>query len=121
MGLCQEVNQSRPFTGELIESDSIICIPIQYIRTASEYIVERNYLTEIVVQQDSVVNYYKDYSKEQSIIIQDMQNRIIEGNKITEKLNKEYKKERAKTITLGVTTGVLAIATITSVLINCLK
>lgn len=118
---CQTVNQSLPSTGEIIESDSIVCVPIQYIRTASEYIIERNYLTEIVIQQDSVVKYYKDYTKEQSIIIQDMQNRIVEGNKITEKLNKEYKKERAKTITLGVTTGGLAVAVITTILINCLK
>lgn len=121
MSWCQSNTTSIISTGENINSDTIINIPITYIRKANILMIERNYLLDITEQQDSIISLHKLYISEQDSIINDFQQRIIKNNKINEDINKAYEKERKKTIIFGTTTGVLAAIVATTILINSLK
>lgn len=121
MSWCQSDTTSIISTGENTNSDTIVNIPITYIRKANILMIERNYLLDITEEQDSIINLHKLYISEQDSIINDFQQRIIKNNKINEDINKAYEKERRKTIIFGTTTGVLAAVVVTTVLINSLK
>lgn len=121
MSWCQSNTTSITSTGENINSDTIVNIPITYIRKANILMIERNYLLDITEEQDSIICLHKLYISEQDSIINDFQQRIIKNNKINEDINKAYEKERKKTIIFGTTTGVLAAIVATTILINSLK
>ena len=121
MSWCQTDTTSITSTGENINSDTIVNIPITYIRKANILMIERNYLLDITEEQDSIICLHKLYISEQDSIINDFQQRIIKNNKINEDINKAYEKERKKTIIFGTTTGVLAAIVATTILINSLK
>ena len=121
MSWCQSDTTNIISTGENIDSDTIVSIPITYIRKANVLMIERNYLLDITEEQDSIICLHKLYIGEQDSIINDFQQKIIKNNKINEDINKAYEKERKKTIIFGTTTGVLAAIVVTTMLINGLK
>ena len=121
MSWCQSDTISITSTGENINSDTIVNIPITYIRKANILMIERNYLLDITEEQDSIISLHKLYISEQDSVINDFKQKIIKNNKINEDINKAYEKERKKTIIFGTTTGVLAAIVVTTILINSLK
>lgn len=88
-------SQSKPFTGDLIISDTVVSVSIDYIKKANAKMIERKYLIDINKQQDSIILLKDKYIKEQSIIINDFKQKIIAANdlnkSITDSLNKQIK------------------------------
>lgn len=121
MSWCQSDTTSIISTGEFINSDTIVTIPINHIRKANTLMIERNYLLDITEEQDSIICLYKLYISEQDSIIEVFKDKVIKSNKINEDINKAYERERRKTIIFGTTTGVLAAIVVTTILINGLK
>ena len=121
MSWCQSDTTSIISTGEFINSDTIVTIPINHIRKANTLMIERNYLLDITEEQDSIICLHKLYIYEQDSIIKLFKDRVKESNKINEDINKAYESERRKTIIFGTTTGVLAAIVVTTILINSLK
>lgn len=121
MSWCQIDTTNIISTGEIINSDTIVSIPINHIRKANVLMIERNYLLDITEEQDSIISLHKIYISEQDSIINVFKDKVIQSNKINEDINKAYEKERKKTIIFGTTTGVLAAVVVTSILINSLK
>lgn len=121
MSWCQSDTTSIISTGEFINSDTIVTIPINHIRKANVLMIERNYLLDITEEQDSIICLHKLYIYEQDSIIKLFKDRVKESNKINENINKAYERERRKTIIFGTTTGVLAAIVVTTILINGLK
>lgn len=121
MSWCQSDTTSIISTGEFINSDTIVTIPINHIRKANTLMIERNYLLDITEEQDSIICLYKLYIDEQDSIIKIFKDKVIESNKINEDINKAYERERRKTIIFGTTSGVLAAIVVTTILINGLK
>lgn len=121
MSWCQSNTTSIISTGEFINSDTIVTIPINHIRKANVLMIERNYLLDITEEQDSIICLHKLYIHEQDSIIKLFKYRVKESNKINENINKAYERERRKTIIFGTTTGVLAAIVVTTILINGLK
>ena len=70
MSWCQSDTTSIISTGEFINSDTIVNIPINYIRKANTLMIERNYLLDITEEQDSIICLHKLYIYEQDSIIQ---------------------------------------------------
>ncbi len=68
------------------------------LRAANNKLIERKYYINIVNEQDSIINFQKEYINEQSEIISDMQNRIMETNRINQKLQEQYDRQRHKTM-----------------------
>ena len=121
MSWCQSDTTSIISTGEFINSDTIVTIPINHIRKANTLMIERNYLLDITEEQDSIICLHKLYIYEQDSIIEFFKDKVKESNKINEDINKAYERERRKTIIFGTTTGVLAAIVVTTILINGLK
>lgn len=121
MSWCQNDTTSIHSTGEIINSDTIINVPISSIRKANILIIERNYLLDINVQQDSIINLHKQYICEQDSIIEGFKNNIDKVNKINQDIVKKYERERKKTVVLGTTSGILAAIVVSTILINSLK
>lgn len=121
MSWCQSDTTNIISTGEFINSDTIVSIPISYIRKANVLMIERNYLLDIAAEQDSIICLHKVYINEQDSIIADFKNKIVQNNKINENISKQYERERRKTIIFGTSTGVLAAVVATTILINSLK
>ena len=121
MSWCQSDTTSIISTGEVVNSDTIVTIPINHIRKANVLMIERNYLLDITEEQDSIICLHKLYIYEQDSIIKLFKDRVKESNKINENINKAYEKERRKTIIFGTTTGVLTAIVVTTILINGLK
>lgn len=88
-------SQSKPFTGDLTISDTVVSVSIDYIKKANAKMIERKYLIDINKQQDSIILLKDKYIKEQSIIINDFKQKIVDANdlnkSITDSLNKQIK------------------------------
>lgn len=101
-------SQSKPFTGDLIISDTVVSVSIDYIKKANAKMIERKYLIDINKQQDSIILLKDRYIKEQSIIINDFKQKIIAANdlnkSITNSLNKQI---RYNLIMLSVGSGII--------------
>lgn len=101
-------SQSKPFTGDLIISDTVVSVSIDYIKKANAKMIERKYLIDINKQQDSIILLKDKYIKEQSIIINDFKQKIIAANdlnkSITDSLNKQI---RYNLIMLSVGSGII--------------
>lgn len=101
-------SQSKPFTGDLIISDTVVSVSIDYIKKANAKMIERKYLIDINKQQDSIILLKDRYIKEQSIIINDFKQKIIAANdlnkSITDSLNKQI---RYNLIMLSVGSGII--------------
>lgn len=101
-------SQSKPFTGDLIISDTVVSVSIDYIKKANAKMIERKYLIDINKQQDSIILLKDKYIKEQSIIINDFKQKIIAANdlnkSITDSLNKQI---RYNLIMLSVGGGII--------------
>lgn len=121
MSWCQSDTTNVFSTGEIINSDTIINVPISSIRKANVLIIERNYLLDINVQQDSIINLHKHYISEQDSIIEGFKNNIEKTNKINKDIAKKYERERKKVVILGTSTGILAAIVVSTILINSLK
>ena len=121
MSWCQSDTISAISTGDTIQADSVVEIPISSIRKANVLMLERKALIGITIQQDSIICLQEHYISEQDSIIVGIKNKITENNRINEDLKKMYDKERRKTVILGTTSGVLATIVVTSILISSLK
>ena len=108
---------SVPFTGEQFVEDTCVNVPIKFIRSANDKMIERKYLLKVTEAQDSIIILNKKYILQQDTIIDDLQNRILECNRINTDLQNSYKRERNKKIIYGSVAATLAVTTITSVVI----
>ena len=108
-GLLQAQTISLPLQGSDLEDSIKVELPISLIKKANERLIERKYLISIYYEQDSIIQFQNSYIANQSIIINDMQNRIITNNQINEDLNKalDKQKKKNKIITYGAV-GVVA-------------
>ena len=61
MSWCQSDTTSIISTGEVVNSDTIVTIPINHIRKANVLMIERNYLLDITEEQDSIICLHKLY------------------------------------------------------------
>lgn len=108
---------SVPFTGEQFVEDTCVNVPIKFIRSANDKMIERKYLLKVTEAQDSIIILNKKYILQQDTIIDDLQNRILECNRINTDLQNSYKRERNKKIIYGSVAATLAVTTITSVVV----
>lgn len=111
-GLLQAQTISLPLQGSNLEDSIKVELPISLIKKANERLIERKYLISIYYEQDSIIQFQNSYMANQSIIINDMKNRIVINNKINEDLNKALDKQKKKNkiitySTVGVVTGLL--------------
>ena len=111
-GLLQAQTISLPLQGSNLEDSIKVELPISLIKKANERLIERKYLISIYYEQDSIIQFQNSYIANQSIIINDMKNRIVINNKINEDLNKSLDKQKKKNkiitySTVGVITGLL--------------
>lgn len=111
-GSLQAQTISLPLRGSDLEDSIKVELPISLIKKANERLIERKYLISIYYEQDSIIQFQNSYIANQSIIINDMQNRIITNNQINEDLNKalDKQKKKNKIITysaVGVVAGLL--------------
>lgn len=104
------------FTGEQIMEDTCVSVPIRFIRSANNKMIERKYLLKVVDAQDSIIQLNNEYILQQDTIISDLKNRILETNRINNELQERYKKERTKKIIYGSIAGALLVATVTSII-----
>lgn len=79
------------------------------LRAANNKLIERKYYINIVNEQDSIINFQKQYINEQNEIISDMQNRIIETNRINQKLQEQYDRQRHKTMVCSTVLGTVLV------------
>ena len=74
-------NYNNSSTGEIIIIDTnTVVLPVSTIKTINARLIEREYLLTTVSLKDSIISSYKRYSDEQSNIINDLQNRIVDSN-----------------------------------------
>lgn len=111
-GLLQAQTISLPLQGSNLEDSIKVELPISLIKKANERLIERKYLISIYYEQDSIIQFQNSYMANQSIIINDMKNRIVINNKINEDLNKALDKQKKKNkiitySTVGIVTGLL--------------
>lgn len=110
-----QTRDSLPSTGEVVQADTaVIAIPIKYIKAANAKLIERLYLKESILKKDSIIDFKDSYINEQSIIIKDFQNKVLDSNKINLNLQKDIVKKDRKlltwkciSITAIVTTGIV--------------
>lgn len=110
--LLGQTNDSIPFTGEYIKSDTAVAtVPIYLIKQANAKMIERIYLIELNNQQDSIINMKDKYIKEQYRIITDFQKRVADTNKLNESIKKDLDKQRKrnKIITYGAGGAILGL------------
>ena len=112
---CQ-TNSSSPSTGK-----ATISITIDTIRIVNAKLIERNYLLELCKQQDSIIALNKQYIEEQNKIIKDFQNKIVDYNRINENLQKEYEKQRKRTIIISTVGGTIITGCIVGIIVGSLK
>ena len=119
--LCQNNTTASTSTGDTIQVDTIVEIPISSIRKANVLMLERKSLLNITTQQDSIICLQVRYIGEQDSIISGFKHKVAENNRINEDLKKMYDRERRRTIIFGTTSGVLAAVVVTTILVNTLK
>ena len=93
---CQNKVSELSFTGEIqLAPDSTCIVPIKLIKQANIKLIERNSFTKVMQEQEDIIKLQKLELKEYSVIVGDMQNRIVSYNTINNNLNKQieqYKK-----------------------------
>lgn len=110
--LLGQTNNSIPFTGKYIKSDTAVAtVPIYLIKQANAKMIERIYLIKLSNQQDSIINMKDKYIKEQYRIITDFQKRVTDTNKLNESIKKDLDKQRKrnKIITYGAGSVILGL------------
>lgn len=107
---------SVPVTGEQIMEDTCVSVPIRFIRSANNKMIERKYLLKVVNAQDSIIRLNNEYVLQQDTIINDLKNRILESNRVNNELQEQYKKERNKKIIYGSIAGGFLVATVASII-----
>lgn len=113
---CQINNSSFPSTGE-----ATITITIDTVRIINAKLIERNYLLELCKQQDSIISLNKKYIEEQNKVIKDFQNKIIDYNRINENLQKEYERQRKRTIIISTVGGTIITGCVIGIIVGALK
>lgn len=109
---CQNKVSELSFTGEIqLAPDSTCIVPIKLIKQANIKLIERNSFTKVMQEQEDIIKLQKLELKEYSIIVGDMQNRIVSYNTINNNLNKQIEqyKKRNK-ILIGTSCGLIAVA-----------
>ena len=109
---CQNKVSELSFTGEIqLSPDSTCIVPIKLIKQANIKLIERNSFTKVMQEQEDIIKLQKLELKEYSVIVGDMQNRIVSYNTINNNLNKQIEqyKKRNK-ILIGTSCGVIAVA-----------
>lgn len=118
----QAENDTLAFTGEQQPTDTLVQIPISYIKLANEKMIERIYLKKTLVAKDSINTLQKEYIYKQDSVIALLKDNIVETNRINNKLQEQYQKERNKTIIWGSVAGGLTIGVIATVVsCSCVK
>lgn len=109
---CQNKVSELSFTGEIqLAPDSTCIVPIKLIKQANVKLIERNSFIKIIQEQEDIIKLQKLELKEYSVIVGDMQNRIVSYNTINNDLNKQieqYKKRNR--ILIGTSCGVVVVA-----------
>lgn len=110
---CQMISDANSSTGEVSAIDTAkVIVPVNAIKKANAKLIERNYLIKINNEKDSIIILNKNYIKEQSIIINDFQNRLATSNEINERIKKDLERQRKKTKIIGGVAGGAIIAVI---------
>lgn len=115
----QAENDTIFTTGEQILTDTLVEVPIRYIRLANDKMIERSYLKKIIIAKDSVNTLQQDYIYKQDSVIFLLKTNIVEINRINDDLQKQYQKERNKAIIYGSITGGLTIGIIATI-VSCI-
>lgn len=110
------LNDSIHSTGEVILSDTTVTISIDYIRLANAKMIERNYLLNIINEQDSIILMKDKYINEQTKIITDFQKRVSDANKINEAVRKDLEKQKRRTKIIGWSAGAAIIGVIVGII-----
>lgn len=109
---CQNKISELSFTGEIqLATDSTYIVPIKLIKQANVKLIERNSFIKIIQEQEDIIKLQKLELKEYSVIVGDMQTRIVSYNTINNDLNKQieqYKKRNR--ILIGTSCGVVVVA-----------
>lgn len=109
---CQNKVSELSFTGEIqLAPDSTCIVPIKLIKQANVKLIERNSFIKIIQEQEDIIKLQKLELKEYSVIVGDMQNRIVSYNTINNDLNKQIKQYKKRNrILVGTTCGVVVVA-----------
>lgn len=118
----QAETDTIPSTGEEIHTDTIVQIPIRYIRAANDKMIERVYLKKTIVAKDSIIVLKDEYIANQDSVISMLADNVIKVNAINNDLQEKYRKERNKSIIYGsVAGGLLLGLTATIVSVVCIN
>lgn len=116
-----QTNNVNLSTGEEIQSDTTVIVPISIIREANIKLLERKYYIAISEQQDSIINLKTSYIIEQDKVIDDLQERIIKINNINNDLENKYQKQRKRTTIATSVAGGLLVCVVAGVVISVIK
>lgn len=95
-------------TGSQENTDSVL-IAISDIRLANEKLIEAKYYKVICKEQNEIIDLKRLYILEQDSIINDLQLRIIDTTDLNTKLQKDYEKQKKKTVVWGSIGGATAV------------
>lgn len=109
---CQNKVSELSFTGEIqLAPDGTCIVPIKLIKQANIKLIERNSFTKVMQEQEDIIKLQKLELKEYSVIVGDMQNRIVSYNTINNNLNKQIEQYKKRNKILIVTScGIIAVA-----------
>ena len=82
---------NNPFTGVEQRADTTITITIDEVREINKKLLERKYLLNIVLEQDSVIKYQDNYIQEEKRIVRELQETINSKNFLHKQKVKQYK------------------------------
>lgn len=116
---CQTNGPIVPSTGEIkLIGDNKCIVPIELIRKANAKLIERKGFAKIIAQQDTIIRLHKFEIKQYSEIVIDMQNRIVDANKVNEDLHYAIEQQRKRTKTWMYVSGGAVAATILILLVK---
>lgn len=117
--LLAATNDSIPSTGEVEYAEStVFTVPAGLIKKANAKMIERNYLSIIVNEQDSIITMKDKYINEQNRIIIDFQKRINNANKLNETIKNDLDKQRSKNKIIGYSAGTAIISLIIGIIVK---
>lgn len=95
-------------TGYQEESDSVL-ISINDIRNVNNKLIERKYYKSICAEQEDIISLKDSYIIEQDSIISSLQYRIIRTTDINNQIQKDYDRQKQKTVVWGSIAGATSV------------
>lgn len=108
---------SRPISSSTGKQDSLVTVPISFIKDANAKLIERKHLIEVNARKDSVINLYKEYNTEQESIIKGFQVKVYDLGQANQLLHKQVEKQQKRNVIYkGVTAGTIVVAILSFIL-----